>query len=201
MPWGRTTSTARLKLAKLVFSPVTSAHDIPECTSKLEALSCALVFLVILDPLDDDGIGPLQKQLQDIADILDDMRFRIRPEFRQTKAFVLCRMSEEAEAVDDSWHGALEDFESDYGAIWKFGPIQIRDGDEFHAAFAKIASQRILKQQNSDEDSDVSVERPMPVYETEGGSAAWDDPSPPQSFLNKTLGSARSLLSGRQGYN
>lgn len=201
-PWGRTNSTARLKLAKLVFSPVTRAKDIPECTSKLEALSCALIFLLVLDPLDDGMVQPFQKQLQDIADILDDMRFRIRPEFRQTKAFILCRMSEEADTFDDSYHGALEDFESDYGAIWKFGPISIRDGDQFHTAFAKIASQRILKQQNSDEDSDVSVDRPMPVYETENDQVAnlWEEPPPAQqSFLNRVSGGARSLLGQNKG--
>jgi len=55
-------------------------------------------------------------------------------------------------------------------SLWKFGPVRFKDSNAIHAAFATMASRRILRHHESHgEDSDGSQNSdPPPCYEAEG---------------------------------
>jgi len=164
-PTGRANDHDRLKLSKLVFSAYSYRQEPPECYSRLEASSCAIVFIIVVDPenSEDEPMEPFVEQLWAYERALECMRLRSLPEFRPVRAIILCRVGE-APAEDqgnEPWVGQLEEFEGvTTGSLWKFGhprPISVQDGNNLHGAFAQIASTRILKNADGG-DSDRSEE-------------------------------------------
>lgn len=203
-PTGRENPNSRLKLAKLVFSAYSYQQEPPECYSRLEASTCAAVFIVIVDPENSqDQLDAFAEQMWAVERAVQAMRFKSRPEFRPVRAVLLCRAGDQE--PDDSWREQLEEFEQMNGQLWKFGadrPINLTDGNEIHAAFAQIASTRILKNENGDDgDSDRSAEDAMPLWATENTDKGdYDESSTGKkstgggSKLMKSLAGARSMV-------
>jgi len=139
----------RQKLAKLGFAPVNFGQDMPKCMSRLEALSTAMVFVLLVDSPSGGQPNSLQQQLQELAAAIARSRSQTRSKLRPVRAVILCSAGDagaQPEAGfqgEDSWSSALADFEQVHGDMWKFGPVPLQDGDLLHAAFAEIVSVRI----------------------------------------------------------
>lgn len=186
-PWGRCSASDRLKLAKLVFRLRTSTADIATCECRSEASCSAVVFLLSVD-VDPEA---LSQQLEALQCAMHDLRSRHRAGLRPKRAVLLCQ---EAPALNpcaeaeggleevtlpvggETWEEPLAEFERRHGALWRFGPVALRDGDGLHAAFAKIASDRIARAEHSDLDSDESGD--LVAYEAEKGRHG-EAPAPP----------------------
>jgi len=203
-PTGRADpNDARLKLAKLVFSAYSYQQEPPECYTRLEASTCAAVFILVVDPENSqDPMDPFAEQMWAVERAVQAMRFKSRPEFRPVRAIVLCSTGNKEPS--DSWREQLDDFEQMNGQLWKFGldrPISLTDGNELHGAFSQIASSRILKN-DDDGDSNRSAEETMPLWTTENteGGGFEDATSSKKSAasgskLMKSLAGARSMVS------
>jgi hypothetical protein len=183
-PFGRTDQKDRLTLAKLVFKhdPTwnkQSRQEPPVCNSPLEASTTCMVFVVVLDP-EEAGLEPFSEQLNTLQQLLRVVRHRTLPEFRPVRALLMLRLKE-APVEDDAvegWTSEIAEFEDSNGAIWKFGPVCMRNANDLHAAFATIASERLLKNQQGDagagNNSDMFEEEDLlpPMWgETEGDEA------------------------------
>lgn len=206
-PWGRAAATERLKLAKLVFQPLVSAQDIPICTSRLEATGSAVVFILVVDPGPD--AEPFEEQLFTLTMAVKDMRLRMPVGLRPKRAVVLVREGQApdpealGEGEQEPWDESLEEFEKVHGALWKFGipPIDMKDADGLHAAFAKIASERIAKTQNNEADSDGSKEDELDnLYEAERAERSERDEDGGQQAVKSPiakLGKAFQRMAGK----
>lgn len=135
------------QLAKLVFHRSLTGEDIPQCTSRAEALATVMVFtLSVGAPL--EGQGSFEEQLRRLRVLVDRMRSRGKAKLRPVRAVVLIQSQSEAEARSDQgeqWAAGLADFEYAHGELWKFGPLSLQDGDSLHSTFAEMASARIAK--------------------------------------------------------
>jgi len=150
------TNSDRQKLAKLVFQPVAFGQHIPKCTSKLDALSTAMVFVLAINHPSGERLS-LEEQLANLANVLDQNRAETKAKLRPVRAVILCSFqSQNIGHADESWAAQLSDFEQVHGDMWKFGPICTQDGDAFHAAFAEMASVRINRVNLSDTAADSS---------------------------------------------
>lgn len=165
-PWGRLSQQETSKYAKLVLKPMTFDDTIPRLKSSLEAQTTALVFAILVDPIDS-----LQQQLQDLLHVVRRRREAPR-ELRPVWAVILCQpgsslpgsednglpgsednKSEHQEVVKENWGpwaSAIDNFEQLHGSLWKFGAVGFQDADKLYSVFAKIASQRIYSAQNPD---------------------------------------------------
>lgn len=198
-----------MKLAKLVFQPLASGQEIPICTSRLEATGSAVVFILVVDPGPD--AEPFEEQLFTLTMAVKDMRLRMPVGLRPKRAVVLVREGDApdpealGEGEQEGWEESLEEFEKVHGALWKFGipPINIKDADGLHAAFAKIASERIAKTQNNEADSDGSKEDELDnLYEAERADRSEREGEYASEEARKSpmakLGKAFSKITGRQ---
>lgn len=208
-PWGRAAASERLKLAKLVFQPLVSAQEIPITTSRLEATGSAVVFILVVDPGSD--AEPFEEQLFTLTMAIKDIRLRMPVGLRPKRAVVLVREGQApdpealGEGEQEPWEESLEEFEKVHGALWKFGipPIAMKDADGLHAAFAKIASERIAKTQNNEADSDGSKEDELDnLYEAERAERSERDEDGAEQARKSPiakLGKAMARMAGRGG--
>mmetsp|Transcript_104416 Transcript_104416/g.164875 ORF Transcript_104416/g.164875 Transcript_104416/m.164875 type:complete len:411 (+) Transcript_104416:1-1233(+) len=197
-PTGRADPNARLTLAKLVFSAYGYQQEPPECYSRLEASTCAAIFILVVDPENSqDPMDPFSEQMWAVERAVQAMRFKSRPEFRPVRAILLCRVGDKE--PKDSWREQLDDFEQMNGQLWKFGldrPISLTDGNELHAVFAQIASSRILRN-GDDGDSDRSAEENMPLWATENTDK--DDIEDMPSSTKSNASGGRKLMKALVG--
>lgn len=182
------------KLAKLVFQPVAFGQNIPKSSSRLDALSTAMVFVLSINHPSGDQIA-LDEQLANLANVLEQSRSDTKAKLRPVRAVILLSFQDpNAGHMDESWAVQLADFEQVHGDMWKFGPVHSEDGDAFHAAFAEMASVRINRANLSDKHVDPSQLAHRPdedEIETTG-----DDAEDERKLLEQQL-VARSGRSGR----
>jgi len=154
------------KLCKLLFCPFTDYGDVLGCRTRMEALSCALVCTLVVDPA--EGEPSFHEQMTVYERLIDQIHFA-KKALRPARAILLIRQNDEG--TDESWKKRLEEHETCLDEqVWKFGPVGLSDGSELHDAFATIASKRVMRKDLSDgEDSDGSQESDAPpIYMTEG---------------------------------
>mmetsp|Transcript_124014 Transcript_124014/g.246953 ORF Transcript_124014/g.246953 Transcript_124014/m.246953 type:complete len:486 (-) Transcript_124014:171-1628(-) len=183
----------RQKLAKLVFQPVAFGQSIPKSTSRLDALSTAMVFVLSINHPSGDRLS-LEEQLANLANVLEQNRTETKAKLRPVRAVILCSFhNPNVGHADESWAAQLADFEQVHGDMWKFGPIYTEDGDAFHAAFAEMASLRINRVNLSDvhADSLQLAEKP----DEDEVEATGEDVEDERTLLEQQL-FARSARSG-----
>lgn len=189
------TNSERQKLAKLVFQPVAFGQPIVKVTSRLDALSTAMVFVLAINHPSGDRLS-LEEQLAKLAGVLEQSRAETKAKLRPVRAVILCSFQDPNMGhADESWAGQLADFEQLHGDMWKFGPIYTEDGDAFHAAFAEMASVRINRVNLSDTPADSSQLTGRP--DDEEVEAMGEDGEDERSLLEQQL-VARSARSGRE---
>jgi hypothetical protein len=185
-PWGKLTKDETSKYAKLAFKPLDFDQSIPSSQSSLEAASCALVFVICVDPGSD--VTSLDNQLQSMLGVLKKRR-KISRDLRAVWAVVLYRRSEACEETEtkqecwEPWASAIESFEQSYGAMWRFGAFGLHDADKLYQTFAKIASQRIYANDNPES----QCQSPM--------VSEWPDDSTSQSTPNILYGAEKDDVS------
>jgi len=134
------------KLAKLVFDTLDFGMKLPSCASRLEALSTAMVFLLVIDgPLGRNG--GFAEQLQSLVSTVEQNRQETHAKFRPVRAVILAS-TEASNTLDceaNAWVAQWALFEQEQGDTWKFGPMAMQDSDAFHAAFAEMATTRIAE--------------------------------------------------------
>jgi hypothetical protein len=162
------------KLCKLIFTPCKGARGMPVCRTRFDALSSAMVCVLVIDPV--EGELSFHEQLLQYERLVDQIRFRKKP-LRPARAILLCRHAgEPSDPVATpkghlSWQARLEEYEMCMDEnMWKFGPVSLQTANGIHAAFATMASQRVFRGQDSTgEESDGSQQsEPPPLYEAEG---------------------------------
>mmetsp|Transcript_61225 Transcript_61225/g.112238 ORF Transcript_61225/g.112238 Transcript_61225/m.112238 type:complete len:453 (-) Transcript_61225:161-1519(-) len=161
------------KLAKLIFSPVSFGDPLPKFRNRFEALSSALVCVLIVDPK--DGEPSFHEQLLEYERLVDTLLFHRKP-LRPARAMLLASHSGpssqlvEPPAGHMRWTERLSEYEMCVEEnLWKFGPVDLSDAQDILAVFGTIASERIMRSQGSiGEDSDGSQQSdPPPLYEAE----------------------------------
>lgn len=161
------------KLCKLIFDPRTSSMEVIGRKTRMEALSSALVCTLVIDP--GPGEPSFHEQLLSYERVVDQIHFT-RKALRPARAVLLCRRTDEGEEMPApppghlSWEARLEEYEMCCDEnVWKLGPVQMKEPQSIHSAFATIASKRILRGQESQgEDSDGSQQSdPPPCYDAE----------------------------------
>mmetsp|Transcript_79374 Transcript_79374/g.157274 ORF Transcript_79374/g.157274 Transcript_79374/m.157274 type:complete len:359 (+) Transcript_79374:138-1214(+) len=179
------------RLVKMTFEPVTFSQQIPRCSSRLEALSTAMVFVLCIDQPSDDHIS-LEEQLVSLAGVLEQAREETQPRLRPVRAVILCTLrnlnAEEGgtgSIADEPWAVQLADFQQVHGNMWMFGPIHADDGTAIHAAFTEMASVRIAKVHLSGEleDQGHRDETGEEEGKEEGGDDGWDEQNDDNGFL------------------
>jgi hypothetical protein len=132
-------SGGKLKLAKLVFHPMSVEQDIPRCRSHQEALCCTMVFPLAIDQ------GNFEEQLAGLTSAVDRMRSRqSKKRLRPVRAVLLCKSSSTPrDAPAEEWASMLSDFEDRHGDLWMFGPVDTEDGNALYSVFSEIASVRL----------------------------------------------------------
>jgi hypothetical protein len=136
------------KYAKLIFEPLSFDCSLPMCHSAQEAAGSALVFCIMVDPV--EGEPSLQNQLDNLTQVLGQRR-RQKKLLRPAWAVVLCHPHSEKDRLPEGsepWASAIDEFERLHGALWRFGAIGVQSADKLYSAFAKIASHRIYYVQN-----------------------------------------------------
>merc|ERR1712241_439874 len=128
-PKGQVDGELGQRLVKMTFQPVTFNQQIPRCSSRLEALSAAVVFVLCIDQPTDDH-GSLKEQLDNIASVLEQARRETKARLRPVRAVILCTFrnsdlegGEAGAATDEPWAMQLADFQQVHGDMWMFGPI------------------------------------------------------------------------------
>jgi len=140
----------------------------------MEALSSALVCVLVIDPV--EGEPSFHEQLLQYEREVEQIHFTRKP-LRPARAILLCRHEgADLEKVSPPpaghlpWQKRLEEHEACLDEnLWKLGPVTLTDPGALHAAFATIASQRVVRGQDSlGEDSDGSQQSDAPAcYEAE----------------------------------
>mmetsp|Transcript_2087 Transcript_2087/g.5087 ORF Transcript_2087/g.5087 Transcript_2087/m.5087 type:complete len:419 (-) Transcript_2087:98-1354(-) len=186
VPGGDGEEAGAKKLAKLAFQSYSNMTDLPQCQNRADALSTAVVFIMNVNPSEDQPERSLKHQLVEYEELVFELR-RTPKKCRAARAVVLCHDGEllqsDAEGFP-SWTTAIEEFEQVDGPIWKFGPVSWDDGDALHEVFASIASARLLRTQRTDAgDSDGShASSAPPIWEAEREEDDDDEddaPAPP----------------------
>mmetsp|Transcript_6490 Transcript_6490/g.15820 ORF Transcript_6490/g.15820 Transcript_6490/m.15820 type:complete len:398 (-) Transcript_6490:40-1233(-) len=165
-------------LARLIFTPLPLKTEIPVYRTRFEALSSALVFLLVINPRPNEN--NFHRQILSYERAVAELHFHSKP-LRPARAVILGKWpsdeSAEADAAADSthppWEMQLRDLELVEENLWKFGPIDLTDTEAMHATFATIASARILRKERSGGDeSDGSQDSDAPPqYEAEADPA------------------------------
>lgn len=161
------------KLCKLIFDHRQGAWDIPGCRTRMEALSSALISILVVDPA--DGEPSFHEQLLQYERVVDQIHFARKP-LRPARAIILCR--HEGQPDDPvatppghlHWTSRLEEYEMCLDDnLWKLGPVNLTNGMDVHSVFATIASKRIMRGHESQgEESDGSQQSdPPPCYDAE----------------------------------
>jgi len=180
----------RLKFAKLVFHALSFSEDVPRCSSRLEALSSSVVFVLTVDEKD-----RFDEQIWSLTWAIQESRLRTRQELRPVEAVLLIQTESSngnAEISPDSWRPRFEEFSTRHGPFLLFGPFQRQDGDSIYGAFATIAAQRIDANLRGETDIAPIVEEESETYETEGSEMVCSKPNK-QSFgrsFSSMLGTA-----------
>jgi hypothetical protein len=161
------------KLCKMIFSLADSC-EISTCRTRMEALSSALVCILVVDPV--KGEPSFHEQLLQYERVVDQIHFTRKP-LRPARALLLCRHkgcgSDETApppAGHLPWTKRLEEHEACLDEhLWKLGPVNLHDAQALHEAFATIATQRVVRSEGSlGEDSDGSQQSDAPpCYEAE----------------------------------
>lgn len=201
---GNGTSKERLKLAKLIFHSVNWVQGVPPCTNRADALSNSVVFVLVVDP--QKGEPTFEEQLLQYERAVYELRARRRI-LRPARAILLhCRDKDSPQAnpsSKDGWAKRLDEWEQGDGPVCKFGPLDLRDPDAYHAVFARIASDRIVRSSRSDGgESDGSQESDAPpaweaesdlidARDSERGEGSSQDPSTPKQFRHSWLSNAQ----------
>merc|ERR1712048_1357732 len=78
---------------------------------------------------------------------MGEIRIRTRHEldFRPRRVIIVLWKRGEAKDSEESWQQRLREWECQNGAMWKFGPMQIVDGNALHAAFTEVASTMLAR--------------------------------------------------------
>merc|ERR1711865_711158 len=118
------------KLCKLLFCPFTDYGDVLGCRTRMEALSCALVCTLVVDPA--EGEPSFHEQMTVYERLIDQIHFA-KKALRPARAILLIRQNDEG--TDESWKKRLEEHETCLDEqVWKFGPVGLSDGSELHDA-------------------------------------------------------------------
>merc|ERR1712150_261889 len=94
-----------------------------------------------------DSEGDLRFQLNALRRRTQEIRMRTRSEldFRPRRVIMVLWKRGGAKDIEESWHERLREWECQNGAIWKFGPMPMLDGNALHAAFTEVASTMLAR--------------------------------------------------------
>mmetsp|Transcript_28093 Transcript_28093/g.61329 ORF Transcript_28093/g.61329 Transcript_28093/m.61329 type:complete len:266 (-) Transcript_28093:349-1146(-) len=141
---------------------------LPVCTSRQQALSTTLVYVLQVDPAEDEN--SVHKQLSRYGHILNELRgssSRLRP----SRALLLVHADRGAtdSHAEEIWQSALRDFELVHNGIVKFGPVSTEDAKGILQVFECMAfSMKMRRQDSGGSDSEGSnFSSAAPLYEAE----------------------------------
>jgi hypothetical protein len=172
---------SRPELAKLIFKHVADWDDnLPTCATRLEALSSVLVYVLVIDPSEEDAtVLSFKSQLDCLVQAVEHFRSQTRAKLRPVRAALLCYLGRDPEGNDPGWVSTLADHEQAHGHLWKFGPWHLQDSSAWYASFAEMASSRIseVSRNTGDTNNDRADEEDRNEEEpedTEGWLAPYD---------------------------